>query len=73
MQRLIPVRIYFGFKLYIMLRKYMLVGTLIMHDSFFTKVTGCDKFYLYKGLFAIAAFFCSEIIIGQWFEPGVAP
>jgi hypothetical protein len=56
-----------------MLRKYMLVGTLIMHDSFFTKVTGCDKFYLYKRLFAIAAFFCSKIIIGQWFEPRVAP
>jgi hypothetical protein len=45
-------------------RKYVLVGTLIMHHSYFAKVTRSDKFYLDKYLFAIAALFCSKIITG---------
>jgi hypothetical protein len=73
MQRLVPVRVYFGLKLFIMLRKYMVIGALIMHNSYITKFTGCDKHYSYKSLFAITAFFYSKIIIGQGFEPRIAP
>jgi hypothetical protein len=56
-----------------MFSKYVLVGTLIMHDSYFTKVTGGDKFYLGKTLITVAAPFCSNIRVGQWLEPRVTP
>lgn len=56
-----------------MFRKYVLVGTLIMHDSYFAKVTGGDKFYFGKTLLTVAATFYPEIIIGQWLKPRVAP
>jgi hypothetical protein len=54
-------------------RKYVLVGTLIMHDSYFAKVTGGDKFQFGKTLLTIVALFHSKVIIGQWFEPRIAP
>ena len=54
-------------------RKYVLVGTLIMHDSYFAKVTGGDKFYFGKTLLTVAASFYPEIIIGHWLKPRVAP
>jgi len=41
----IPVSINFGFKFFIVFRKYMLVGTLIMHNPYFAKVTRRDKLY----------------------------
>ena len=56
-----------------MIRKYMLVGTLVMHNSYFTKIARRDEFYLFKTLSTVAALFYSYIIIRQWFEPGVAP
>jgi hypothetical protein len=56
-----------------MFRKYVLVGTLIMHDSYFAKVACGDKFYLDKALLAVATNFCSNIRIEQWFEPWVPP
>jgi hypothetical protein len=46
---------------------------LIMHDSYFAKVAGRDKFYLDKTLLTVAALFYSEIIIRKWLEPGVSP
>lgn len=73
MQGLIPVRVYFGLKLFIVLRKYMVIGTLIMHNSYITKFTGSNKHYFHKRLFAITAFFYSKIIIEQRFEPRIAP
>jgi hypothetical protein len=54
-------------------RKYVLVGTLIMHNSYFAKFTGGDKFQFGKTLLTIAASLYSKVIIGQWLEPRVAP
>lgn len=73
MQWLISVHVYLHSQLFFVSRKYVLVGTLIMHDSYFTKLTRGDKFYLDKTLFAVTALFCFKIIAGQWLEPWVAP
>jgi hypothetical protein len=51
----------------------MLVGTLIMHDSNFAKVTGCDEFNVDKTPLAVAALLNSEIIVRHGLEPRVAP
>src|ERR687898_3574403 len=73
MQWSISVCVYLRFQLFFVFRKYVLVGTLIMHDSYFAKVTRGYKFYLDKTLLAVTALFCSKIITGHWLEPWVAP